>query len=164
MDCQHIFYKNFSIFFRVPTANEQTYRLLFYFVFYLGFCEFCTAITCGATTGDRTKHLTSGVIGDKITMMTENKRDTNKTAVKIAVAAGAVLLVLLIIALIVNLVRLGAANSRRDELAAQNARLEQLIDKNNGMIDYCESAEFIEEYAREMLDMIYRGETSIGGN
>ena len=97
-------------------------------------------------------------------MMTENKRDTNKTAVKIAVAAGAVLLVLLIIALIVNLVRLGAANSRRDELAAQNARLEQLIDKNNGMIDYCESAEFIEEYAREILDMIYRGETSIGGN
>ena len=32
------------------------------------------------------------------------------------------------------------------------------------MIDYCESAEFIEDYAREMLDMIYRGETSIDGN
>lgn len=110
------------------------------------------------------KYLTSARGSAKMSMMTEKKNDTNKSAIKIAVAAGAVLLVLLIIALIVNLVRLGAANSRKDALAAQNARLEQLIDKNNGMIDYCESAEFIEDYAREMLDMIYRGETSIDGN
>ena len=74
------------------------------------------------------------------------------------------LLVLLIIALIVNLVRLSAANDRRDALALQNARLERLIDQNSNMIEYCQSSEFITEYARAILDMIYRGETVIGGN
>ncbi len=73
------------------------------------------------------------------------------------------MIVLLIVALIVNLVRLGAANSRKDALAAQNAKLARLIEQNNGMIDYCQSSEFITDYAREYLDMIYRGETVIGG-
>ncbi len=78
------------------------------------------------------------------------------------IAGLAVLLVLLIVALIVNLVRLGAANSRRESLARQNAKLEQIIEQNDDMITYCQSSEFIEEYAREMLDMIYRGETVVG--
>ena len=78
------------------------------------------------------------------------------------IAGLAVLLVLLIVALIVNLVRLGAANSRRESLALQNAKLEQIIEQNDDMITYCQSSEFIEEYAREMLDMIYRGETVVG--
>ena len=90
-----------------------------------------------------------------------NKRavDTKK---KIVVAALAVLLVLLVVALIVNLVRLSAANGRRDSLAEQNAKLEQIIKDNDNMITYCGSSECVEEYAREMLDMIYRGETVVG--
>ena len=90
-----------------------------------------------------------------------NKRavDTKK---KIVVAALVVLLVLLVVALIVNLVRLSAANGRRDSLAEQNAKLEQIIKDNDNMITYCGSSEFVEEYAREMLDMIYRGETVVG--
>lgn len=96
--------------------------------------------------------------------MANSKSQTNKTVVKIVVAALAVVLVMLIVALIVNLVRLGAANSRKEELEKQNARLEQLINDNNGLIDYCRSSEFVESYAREMLDMIYRGEIAVGGN
>ena len=94
--------------------------------------------------------------------MANNEQQTNKTVIKIAVAAGAVLLVLLIIALIVNLVRLSAANSRREALEAQNARLEQLIGENDDMINYCQSSEFIDTYAREYLDMVYRDETVVG--
>lgn len=95
--------------------------------------------------------------------MTNNNRQTNKTVTKIVVATLAVVLVLLIVALIVNLVRLGAANSRKDALAAQNAQLEQRIGLNEDAIAYCQSSEFIEAYAREYLDMKYRGETTVGG-
>lgn len=94
--------------------------------------------------------------------MANETKNNNRTVIKIAVAAGAVLLVMLIIALIVNLVRLSAANSRKDSLAAQNARLEQLIDENENTISYCNSSDFIKSYAREMLDMVYRGETVVG--
>lgn len=90
------------------------------------------------------------------------ENSSNKTIIKIVVAALAVLFVLLVIALIINLVRLGAENDRKKSLTEQNARLERLIEKNNDLIEYCNSAEFIEEYAREMLDMVYRGETVIG--
>ena len=88
--------------------------------------------------------------------------NNNKTIIKIVVSALAVLLVLLIIALIVNLVRLSAAKNREQSLLEQNAKLDMLIEKNDGMIEYCSSDEFIEEFAREMLDMVYRGETVIG--
>lgn len=91
-----------------------------------------------------------------------DRRKTVDTKKKIAVAAMAVLLVLLIAALIVNLVRLGAVNSRKRSLEEQNARLEQVIQSNESTITYCGSSEFVEEYAREMLDMIYRGEVVIG--
>lgn len=91
-----------------------------------------------------------------------NKRTNTNTAAKIMVAALAVLMVLLIVALIVNLVRLSAANNRRDSLAEQNAKLERIIEQNDSMIIYCQSSEFVEDYAREMLDMVYRGETMVG--
>ena len=91
------------------------------------------------------------------------EKSNNKAVIKLVGAALALLFVLLVIALIINLVRLGAANDRKEALQAQNARLQQLIDKNDDMIEYCNSNEFVEEYAREYLDMVQRGETVIGG-
>lgn len=85
-------------------------------------------------------------------------KTNDKTVVKIIVASLAVLLVLFIIALIVNLVRLSAVNKRKDELAAQSAQLDALIEENNELIAYCNSSEFVEDYARKYLDMVYRGE------
>lgn len=86
---------------------------------------------------------------------------TNKTVIKIVVSALAALFVLLIIALIINLVKLSAVNDRRDRLKAQSERLDEVIDSNGKMLDYVESPEFIESYAREYLDMIYRDEIVI---
>ncbi len=86
---------------------------------------------------------------------------TDKTVFKIIVVACSVFLVLAIIALIINLVRLSAVNSRKAELEAQSAYLDTLIDKNGDLIGYCETDEFIENYAREYLDMIYRDEILI---
>ena len=42
------------------------------------------------------KYLTSARGSAKMSMMTEKKNDTNKSAIKIAVAAGAVLLVMMV--------------------------------------------------------------------
>ena len=95
--------------------------------------------------------------------MENTKKSLNTPVAKIIGASLAILFLLLVIALIVNLVRLGAANDRKQSLTEQNARLEKLIESNDNMIEYCSSAEFIEQFAREVLDMVYRGETVIGG-
>ena len=89
-------------------------------------------------------------------------KENNKTFFKIIVAAVAVFLVLLVVALIYNLVRLSAANKRLDALKEQAAYYDTVIGINGEFIDYCQTPEFIEQYAREYLDMIYRGETPIG--
>ena len=94
---------------------------------------------------------------------TEKTNNNNSTVAKLVGASLALLFLLLVIALIVNLVKLGAANDRKDALQAQSAKLDRLIENNDNMIEYCNSTEFIEEYAREYLDMVYRGETVIGG-
>ncbi|MDE7405671.1 MAG: septum formation initiator family protein [Clostridiales bacterium] len=96
-------------------------------------------------------------------MKNTEKNNNNSSVAKLIGAALALLFVLLVVALIVNLVRLSAANDRKEALEAQSAKLDRLIDKNENMIEYCSSTEFIEEYAREYLDMVYRGETVIGG-
>lgn len=90
------------------------------------------------------------------------EKSNNKAIIKLVGAALALLFVLLVIALIINLVRLGAANDRKEALQAQNAKLAQLIEKNDNLIEYCNSNEFVEEYAREYLEMKMRGETVIG--
>ena len=101
---------------------------------------------------------------NSIIVMEETKNNNNNNSVARLIGVSlALLFLLLVIALIVNLVKLGAANDRKDALEAQSAKLDRLIEKNDNMIEYCSSTEFIEEYAREYLDMVYRGETVIGG-
>lgn len=95
--------------------------------------------------------------------MNERKQKSDKSTVfKIVAASLSVLLVLLISALIINLVRLSAANERKQSLAEQSAKLDALIESTEDMTEFCGSDEFVEQYAREFLDMIYRGETVIG--
>lgn len=92
----------------------------------------------------------------------ENNENTNRTTVKkIIVGACAVFLVLLIVALIINIVRLSAVNARAKELEAVSAELDARIDENGKLVDYCSTDEFYELYAREYLDMIYRDEIVI---
>ncbi len=88
-------------------------------------------------------------------------KSSNQTIIKIVVSALAVLFVLLIIALIVNLVKLSAVNDRKERLQEQSNKLDNVIDENGKMLDYIETPEFIENYAREYLDMIYRDEIII---
>lgn len=95
--------------------------------------------------------------------MTSVNANTKRAVTKIVVSALAVLMVLLVIALIVNLVRLSAANERNRSLASQNARLDKMRNENAVRIEYCQSDEFAKDYAREYLDMVYRGEEIYAG-
>lgn len=97
-------------------------------------------------------------------MENTTKNNNNSSVARLVGVSLALLFVLLVIALIVNLVKLSAANDRKEALQAQSAKLDRLIENNDNMIEYCNSPAFIEEYAREYLDMVYRGETVIGGS
>ena len=90
-----------------------------------------------------------------------NMKATNKTVMTIIVSALSVFFVLLIVTLIVNVVRLSAANKRLAALKAQEAQLDAIISENDDYIDYCQTPEFIEDYARDYLDMIYRNEIPV---
>lgn len=88
-------------------------------------------------------------------------KNTNRTVIKIIVSALAIVFVMLVVALIVNLVKLGAVNSRKEALAEQNAKLDAMLEQNEQMLDACNNSEFVEQYAREYLDMVYRNEIVI---
>ena len=75
----------------------------------------------------------------------------------------AAFIVLLLVALITNLVRLAGSNSRKAELEAQLAALDRQIEENNSIIDYRQSEEYVDAYAREYLNMIGRDEEAFTG-
>ncbi len=77
--------------------------------------------------------------------------------------AAVILFVLLITALITNLVRLAASNSRKEQLEAQLAALDARIETNAGIIEYRKSWEYVDAYAREYLNMIGRDEEAFTG-
>ena len=77
--------------------------------------------------------------------------------------AAVVLFVLLLVALITNLVRLAGSNSRKAELEAQLAALDRQIEENNSIIDYRQSEEYVDAYAREYLNMIGRDDEAFTG-
>ncbi len=91
-------------------------------------------------------------------------RAENREKVKtILVIAGAIFGVLLIVALIISLVSLASASSRRarleDELAAVTAK----IERNEKDIAYYSSDAYIEWVAREYLDMQGKDEIAFTG-
>lgn len=82
---------------------------------------------------------------------------------QLVTVAAVVLFVLLLVALITNLVRLAGSNSRKAELEAQLAALDRQIEENNSIINYRQSEEYVDAYAREYLNMIGRDEEAFTG-
>ena len=102
-------------------------------------------------------------------MMTTRTQKTDRIEEKririlqLITVAAVVLFVLLLVALITNLVRLAGSNSRKAELEAQLAALDRQIEENNAIIDYRQSEEYVDAYAREYLNMIGRDEEAFTG-
>lgn len=76
----------------------------------------------------------------------------------ICTATGILLLLIAVIALVYNLISLAVLNGRRAELEQKSAELQRIIDGNEVEIEYRNTAEYIEKYAREYLNMKYEDE------
>ena len=87
-------------------------------------------------------------------------RDKVKTVI---VAACVAFAVLLIIALIISLVSLSTATSRRNKLEAQLKEINAQIEKGETAREYYQSDEYIEMIAREYLNMKGKDEITFVG-
>ena len=95
-------------------------------------------------------------------MATKKFKDMTTTK-KIIVCACSAFAVLLIIALSINLISLSVATSRKNKLAAELSRLDKQIAANSQSIEYFESDDYVNDFAREYLDMQGKGEISFTG-
>lgn len=82
---------------------------------------------------------------------------------KIITASAVVFLTLLIVALVINVVKLASINAKKTELLEQIAQVETQIENNQNTLDYITSQEYIDQYAREYLNMIGKGEEAFTG-
>ena len=91
-------------------------------------------------------------------------REENREKVKVIVVASCVVFaILLLVSLIVSLVSLASANSRKNKLEAELEAINAQLELNESNIDYYSSKEFIEMYVREYCDMQGKGEISFVG-
>lgn len=83
--------------------------------------------------------------------------------IKIITASAIVFLALLFVALIINMVKLSAINAKKTELLAKIEQTQTLIEQNQNTLDYVTSQEYIDQYAREYLNMVGKGEEAFTG-
>ena len=89
-------------------------------------------------------------------------RTRNKTA-KIITVSAVVFAVLLLLAMIINFVKLGRVAAAERQLKAQLEALDKQIAQNAGEIEYKSTDEYIEKYARDYLNMIGKDEKAFKG-
>ncbi len=91
-------------------------------------------------------------------------RAENREKAKIIIVASCVVFaILMFVALIVGLVSLASASSRKNKLERQLASINAELELNESNIAYYSSKEFIEMYVREYCDMQGEGEISFIG-
>lgn len=83
----------------------------------------------------------------------------NKIIVMVTVFA-VIFFVLLMSALITNLVKMAALNSRKEQLKAELERVQTQIEQSEEEINYRKTDEFVDAYAREYLGMIGKDEVA----
>lgn len=94
-------------------------------------------------------------------MLRAENQEKAKTVIVIACAVFAVLLV---VALIISLISLAAASSRRTRLEKELADVTARVEQNAANIAYYSSDEYVEWVAREYLDMQGKDEIAFTGN
>ena len=72
-------------------------------------------------------------------------------------------LLILIAALVINVVKLSSVNAKKEQLIDNLARIEQEIKQNQDTIDYLSTDEYVDQYAREYLNMQGKNEEAFTG-
>ncbi len=86
-----------------------------------------------------------------------------KKLMRILTASAIVFITLLAIALIINIVKLSNVNRRKAELQEQLSEIERRISETNSESDRISSDAYIDQYAREYLNMQGKDEQAFTG-
>lgn len=73
--------------------------------------------------------------------------------IQLLTVTAVIFFILLLTAMVLNLVKLAGLSGKKSALEAQLTRLDEIIALNNDNIEYRNTAEYIEQYAREYLNM-----------
>lgn len=84
--------------------------------------------------------------------------EKQKKIAMIVTITGVVLLLITLIALVYNLISIGVMSSERARLEAESANLQAVIAGNEEEIEYRDTWEYIEKYARDYLNMKFEDE------
>lgn len=86
-----------------------------------------------------------------------------ESLIKTLTVSAIVFICVLLVALIINVVKLTCLNDRKAELAASIADVERQITENDDYIDYISTDDYIDQYAREYLNMTGKDEEAFTG-
>lgn len=86
-----------------------------------------------------------------------------KKKMQIITVTAIIFIFILLVALVVNIVRLSAINKRREKLEAQLATIQTEISATQDQIGYITTDEYIDQYAREYLNMQGKDEEAFTG-
>jgi cell division protein FtsB len=86
-----------------------------------------------------------------------------KKKMQIITVTAIIFIFILLVALVVNIVRLSTVNKRREKLEAQLAAIQAEISETQNQIGYITTDEYIDQYAREYLNMQGKDEEAFTG-
>lgn len=87
----------------------------------------------------------------------------SKTTLRVITVSMVLFLLILIAALVINVVKLSSVNTKKEQLIDNLARIEQEIKQNQDTIDYLSTDEYVDQYAREYLNMQGKNEEAFTG-
>jgi cell division protein FtsB len=87
----------------------------------------------------------------------------SKTTLRVITVSMVLFLLILIAALVINVVKLSTVNHKKTQLLDNLARIEQEIKQNQDTIDYLSTDEYVDQYAREYLNMQGKNEEAFTG-
>ena len=87
----------------------------------------------------------------------------SKTTLRVITVSMVLFLLILIAALVINVVKLSSVNAKKEQLLDNLARIEQEIKQNQDTIDYLSTDEYVDQYAREYLNMQGKNEEAFTG-
>ena len=78
--------------------------------------------------------------------------------IKIITVASVIFIILMAISLIINVIKLSGLSRRKAELEGELAAINQAIEENNEALDFMSSDTYVDQYAREYLNLIGKDE------
>lgn len=84
--------------------------------------------------------------------------DKQKKITTIITVSGVLVLLIAVISLIINIAMLVGLSTKQAELEKKSVELAEVIENNDEEINYRASADYIEKYARDYLNMKYADE------